>query len=85
MIFSKLGPDEIWLIKIIVGILAAVAAVELILFLRDFYLELDYLKKERRRAYGEKEYRYWMKRIRRYYLRLIPFVPRRIYDKERLG
>lgn len=66
--------NESWLIGIILGIIFVVVIVEGIIYFREFRRNIRYLEKERRRAYSEEEYKYWTKKIKRQYLRLIPFM-----------
>ena len=66
--------DESWLIGIILGIIFVAVIVEGIIYFREFRRNIRYLEKERRRAYSEEEYEYWTQKIKRQYLRLIPFM-----------
>ncbi len=66
--------DEMWLIWIVTGIILIVVLIEVITFIQEFRKDIGYLKKERRRAYSDEEYQYWTKKIKRQYLRLIPFM-----------
>ena len=66
--------DGMWIIWIVIGIILFVVIVEVINFFKEFRKDIRYLEKERRRAYSEAEYEYWTKKIKRQYLRLIPFM-----------
>ena len=77
-----MNTEEIWLLWVVAGILFIVLFIEAVFYLKSFQHEIRYLKKERRRAYSEAEYRYWTRRIRRQYIGLIPFVPRSFVRRE---
>ncbi len=58
---------------IVISIIVVLIAVDLILSLREFHRELIYLNCEIKRSHGA-ERRHYIKRRRRLWLSLIPFV-----------
>ena len=61
------------LIYIIIGIFLVILSVALILFFVDFFHKLRYLNKEIQCTYGA-ERAQWIRRRRRLWLSLLPFV-----------
>lgn len=43
---------------------------------RPFLREREYIKMEIKRSFDEEEYRYWKRRLKKLYLRSIPFIGR---------
>ena len=62
-----------WLIGFIAVFFLIIILIELGAFFKDFSEELKYLNNEIRCTYGP-ERRYWLRRRRRLWLSLIPFV-----------
>ena len=75
--------EEMWILWIVIGIICIVILVEIIEFFVECRKDIRYMKKERNRSYSEREYAYWTKRIRKYYLGMIPFLFRKLirWDK----
>lgn len=62
-----------WLVGIIAVFLFILIVIGLAIFINDFSSELRYLNNEIRRTEGA-ERKYWIRRKRRLWLSLIPFV-----------
>ena len=62
-----------WLIGIVAAIILLILLVGFCMFINDFSQELKYINCEIRRNTGS-ERRYWIRRRRRLWLSLIPFV-----------
>lgn len=70
--------EEMWILWIVIGIICIVILVKIIEFFIGFRKDIKYMKKERNRSYSEREYAYWTKQIRKYYLGMIPFLFRKL-------
>ena len=62
-----------WIIGIIVGFAVLVLLIILISFFQEFFHELKYINREIKRSEG-KERRHWVRKRRRLWLSLLPFV-----------
>ena len=69
--------EEMWILWLVIGIICIVILVEIIEFFVECRKDIRYMKKERKRSYSEREYDYWTKQIRKYYLDMIPFLFRK--------
>ncbi len=69
------NPDTVlyWLIGLVAVFFLTLILFGLVSFFNDFSQELKYLNNEIARTYGS-ERRYWIRRRRRLWLSLIPFV-----------
>lgn len=75
--------EEMWILWIVIGLICIVIFVKIIEFFIVFRKDIKYMKKERKRSYSEREYAYWTKQIRKYYLGMIPFLFRKLMRRDK--
>lgn len=62
------------LLVIFVPFILIASIYNIIMIIRPFLREREYIKMEMKRSFDEDEYRYWKHRLKKLYLRSIPFI-----------